>query len=575
MKKYHLFGIFTLMSLFVILMGVGFSLDVNSAHSAQTDMSADEAACLSLLDVRDLVIVDAKIVVSDSETYCRVSGITGQIHYAVKLPVAEQWNGRFLMNGDGGHDGDIDLVNFTGTDTTGYAVANSDMGHSRVTEPGSTFAFNNRQAEIDYGYRAVHTTVLAAKHLIQQFYGRPPDFSYFDGCSTGGRQAAVEAQRYPDDFDGIVAGALFNNAIEIAMEQVWSSALFIRDVDGDGVGFDNLISQEDIDALEATVLDAVDVLGNDRIRDGVVNNPLAASEVFTEADIDAFGEARGLTDGQIQAIKDVYAGPHDSTGQNQWYSGKPIGTEYAWGFYVIPTEAPFPDGNGMVPFQTGFSATFVNELWFEHDPGRPTANPLDPSLLPGEGEFRWIDFDFDRNTPTGGTTNPVVGPWNPDDGGAFMREILNGSETDLTPFLVNNDAKYLIYHGWGDGLIPGGPTVDYYNGIVADTFGGDVEAASNNIRLFMVPGMGHCADEFGTGSASEWDKLAPLVEWVENDNAPDSIVVTHTNSDGVVDNERIICTWPLQPTYIGPMDGAENDPVNWVASNFECQPQEE
>lgn len=566
--------------LVIVLLAVAIAAPGINFHGTQAnqgpDIDAARAACESLLRMRDLTIVDATLVEGENETYCRVSGVTGQIHYAVRLPIAEEWNGRFLMNGDGGHDGDLDLVNFTGTNIAGYAVANSDMGHSRITEPGSTFAYNNRQAEIDYGYRAVHTTVLAAKFLIQQFYGRPPDYSYFDGCSTGGREAAVEAQRYPGDFDGIVGGALFNNAVEIAMEQIWSSAIWIRDIDGDGVGYDNLITMEDINALRDAVLAKVDVLGNDKIADGVVNNPMAAQSVFTEADIDAWGAERGLSEGQIQAVKEVYRGPHDSSGENQWHKGKPIGTEHAWGFYVIPTEAPFPDGNGMAPWQTGFSATFVNELWFEHDPGRPTANPLDPTVLPGPGEYRWLDFDFDNNTPTGATTNPGAGPWDPNDGGAFMRAILNGSETNLTPFLVDNDAKYILYHGWGDGLIPGEPTVDYYNNIVADTFGGDVEAASNNVRLFMVPGMGHCNDEFGIGSASEWDKIEPLVEWVENGNPPDSIVVTHTNGEGVVDNERIICTWPLQPTYVGPMgDGAENDPANWVASNFECQPQEE
>lgn len=537
---------------------------------AAQESNPDAEKCAAMLDISNLVLVNARFVEDENGSYCKVSGLTGQIHYSVKLPVTDDWNGRFLMNGDGGHDGGISLAG-----PPGFVIANSDMGHSSVTEPGSTFAFNNRQAEIDYGYRAVHTTTLAAKRIIQEFYGRPADYSYFSGCSTGGRQAAVEAQRFPGDFDGIAGGALFNNAIEIAMEQLWSSALFIKDADGDGVGFDNLISQEEINALRDAVLGQCDVLGNDKIADGVVDNPLACAQVFTNEDIDTLGAERGWTDGQIQAVKDVYAGPHDSTGENQWYKGKPLGTEYAWGFYVIPTEAQFPDGNSMAPFQTGFSASFVNHLWFEHDPGVPTARPLDPTLLPQEGEFRWLDFDFDRNTPTGATTNPGTGPWDPNDGGGFMREILNGSETDLTPFLVENDGKYLLFHGWGDGLIGGEPTVDYYNGIVADTFGGDAEAAQNNVRLFMVPGMGHCGNDFGMTAASEWDRLEPLIEWVENGNPPNSIVTTFTNDEGVVTNERVICPWPLQPTYIGPTDGdAQNDPENWVADNFECLPQE-
>jgi hypothetical protein len=186
--------------------------------------------------------------------------------------------------------------------------------------------------------------------------------------------------------------------------------------------------------------------------------------------------------------------------------------------------------------------------------------------------YRWLDFNFDTNTPTGPTVNPGTGPWTPNDGGAFMRAILNGSDTNLTPFPVQNRGKYLLYHGWADGLIGPEPTVDYYEGIVRDTFGGDHSAAQDQVRLFMVPGMGHCAGGV-RGAAVGWDKLAPLVEWVEHGKAPDSIVVAQdTGTRTPEGNERLICSWPLQPEYVGPLGGAENDPVNWKASNFICQP---
>jgi feruloyl esterase len=504
--------------------------------------------------------------------YCRVSGFIttgdarqglGRVRFAVNLPT--NWNGRFVMLGDGGFDG------FVSTSTArldqGYATANSDMGHDGQVFPGATFAFNNRVSEIDYGWRATHVATVAAKGIIKTYYGRASAFSYWDGCSTGGRQAANEAQRFPRDFDGIVAGSLFNNAIEIAMEQVWSSAIFFRDVNGDGKGFDNNITQADINALREAVLAKCDVLENDRIRDSVVGNPLACAQVFTDADVDAFGAGRGLTPGQIQAIKDVYRGPHDSTGRHRWYKGKSLGTEYNWGALVVPTPA-----NGFFPGQGGFSMEFVNFLWFEHDPGVPTARRNDPSLLPGPGEYRWLDFNFDTNTPTGRTINPGTGPWTSRDGGAFMREILNGSDTDLSPFLVERNGKYLLYHGWGDALIGAEPTVDYYRGIVKNTFKGHRRAAQSNVRLFMVPGMGHCAGGV-RGAAVGWDKLAPLVEWVERGNAPKSIVVTQDAGTRTPQgNERLICPWPLQPTYVGPTgSNFENDPANWVAANFACE----
>ena len=542
-------------------------------HAAGQHGHADQGAVLAKEIEPTLTSATWKPATGSVPEYCRVEGFiaTGdaregvnRVRFAVNLPT--QWNGRFVALGDGGHDGAVSTS--TVRLDQGYATANSDMGHDATIFPGATFAFNNRPREIDYGWRAVHVSTVAAKGIIHFYYGRPAAFSYWDGCSTGGREAAVEAQRFPDDFDGIAAGDLFMNAIEIAMEQVWSSAIFFGDVNGDGVGFDNNITQADIDALRDAVLAKCDVLDNDKIRDNVVGNPLACARVFTSADIDALGAARGLTAGQIRAIKDVYAGPHNSAG-HRWYKGKSLGTEFSWGSFVVPTPA-----NHFFPAQGGFSMEFVNFLWFEHDPGVPTARRNDPSLLPGPGEYRWLDFNFDTNTPTGPTVHSGTGPWTPNDGGGFMRAILNGSETDLTPFLVHRKGKYLLYHGWADGLIGAEPTVDYYHGIVRDTFEGDTARAQENVRLFMVPGMDHCAGGV-RGAAVGWDKLAPLVDWVENNKAPDSIVVTQDAGTRTPQgNERIICPWPLQPTYVGVSGGgAENNPANWVASNFMCQPE--
>jgi feruloyl esterase len=501
--------------------------------------------------------------------YCRVEGGiptgsategTNTVRFGVNLPTT--WNGRFVMIGDGGFDGAVSTS--PARLPQGYATANTDMGHSAQQFPGATFG-NHRGRELDYGFRATHLTAVVAKGLIEAYYKTDPLFSYWDGCSTGGRQAAVEAQRFPDDFDGIVAGDLFNNAVEVAMEQIWSSATFFIDRNNDGVGFDNNVTQADLDALRDAVLAKCDVLGNDKITDGVVGNHRLCASVFTAADVDALGAARGLTAGQIQALKDVYTGPHDSTGRHHWSFGKPLGSEFSWGTFVVPTAA-----NGFFPAQGGFSFQFVNYLWFQNNPGVPTARPNDPTLLPGPGEYRWLDFDFDKNTPRGGTVHPLTGQWTPNDGGGFKRSILNGSETDLTPFLIRRNAKYLLYHGGADGLIAPDNTVDYYEGILRDTFHGHVDRAQENVRLFLVPGMGHCSGGV-RGAAVGWDKLPALVDWVENGHAPSQIVVTQdggtTTPEG---NQRIICPWPLQPTYIGAA-GTENDPVNWVATNFACQ----
>src|SRR3954462_11355336 len=504
--------------------------------------------------------------------YCRVEGylITGdekdgfgKTSFGVNLPTT--WNGRFVMIGDGGFDGGVSGLtdsSSAGRMKAGYALANTDMGHSGAQYPGATFG-TLRALEIDYGWRGTHVTAVIAKGIMQAYYGAWPTYSYWDGCSTGGRQAAVEAQRFPGDFDGISGGDLFNNAIEIAMEQIWSSAVFFKDVNGDGVGFDNNITQADINALYAAVLAKCDVLGNDVIKDNIVGDPLECKRVFGDADVDALGAARGLKPGQIQAIKDVYRGPHSSSGQ-RWYKGKPLGSEFSWGTFVVPTTA-----NGNFPAQGGFSFSLVNYLWFENDPGVPTARPNDPSLLPKPGEYRWLDFNFDTNTPTGKAVNGAKGPWTSNDGGGFMREILNGSQTDLRPFLVKRNAKYIVYHGWADGLIGPEPTLDYFKGIVRDTFKGDLARAQENVRFFGVPGMGHCSGGV-PGAANTRDKLPALVQWVEQGTAPESIVVT--GRSGTINTSRILCPWPLQPTYVGPRgSGGENSPTNWQASNFECR----
>jgi pimeloyl-ACP methyl ester carboxylesterase len=496
--------------------------------------------------------------------YCRVTGTIqtgdekqgfGNVRFQVNLPTV--WNGRFVMMGDGGHDGSVSSS--TARVDQGYVTANSDSGH---VGGNASFAFNNRVAEIDYGWRAPHVTTVTTKGLIEAYYGKKPEYSYWEGCSTGGRQAAVAAQRFPGDYDGIVSGDPFNHAIETAMEQMWSSKVFFQDVNGDGVGFDNNITQADIDALRDSVLAKCDVLGNDRIKDNVVDDPIACRRVFGDADIEALGVARNLSAGQVQAIKDVYRGPHDSSGR-RWNRGKPLGSEFSWGSIVVPTPA-----NGNFPGQGGFSFSLVNFLFFEHDPGVPTARPNDPSLLPGPGEYRWLDFNYDSNTPTGRTIEQGTNAaWNPRDGGGFMREILNGTETNLDFLKKKTKGKYLLYHGFADGLIGPEPTIDYYDGIVKDTFAGERGKAEQNVRLFLVPGMGHCSGGV-RGAAVNWDKLAPLVQWVEQGVAPKSIVVTSAPAG----NERILCPWPQQPTYIGPTgSGAENNPANWKAANFACQ----
>ncbi len=520
--------------------------------------SEEELACLALTGVRNLTITSARLVPAADETpqYCYVKGVIAPaISYHVQLPLPENWNGRFLKWGDGGKDGDLDFANHRVAE--GYAVANSNMGHDSGAEPGSAFGYDNRQAEIDFGYRAVHLTANAAKTMIRQYYDQAPEYSYFEGCSTGGREGLMEAQRYPYDFDGIVAGAPVIHYQTTNVSHAWMLQKVFQndfadnlafDTDGDG-SFDSL---KKVKMLEDAVLAKCDA--NDGITDGIIDNPLACefapdldlAEMMCSGNVNADD---CFTTGQLQNIKDFYAGPYDSKGVSI-LKGKAFGSEWAWPNSNIPHE-----GNSLFPGNLGYVRNHFNAIFYEEDPGvappdiTDLSYQLDKRAIPPE----WAWWEFNVDDVTAGR-------------GDLMMSIIDATDPDLTRFLIQNEGKIILYHGWADFSPPPEPSVDYYNAMVDATFGGDLEEARNQARLFMVPGMGHCR---GGPGPNTWDKLPALVDWVENGNAPDSLIATHS-TDGVVDNERPLCPYPEQAVYSGP-SGGENDAANWVASNFICQ----
>ena len=519
--------------------------------------ASERTTCEALGQTRNLTITYAGIATtSDGTTYCYVKGILPPaIQFHAQLPLPGAWNGRFLKWGDGGKDGDLDFADPRVAE--GYAVANSNTGHDSGAEPGSSFGYENRQAEIDFGYRAVHLTTVAGKTLVNSFYGRSPDYAYFEGCSTGGRQGLMEAQRYPDDFDGIVAGAPANHYQALNAVRVWLLQRMFRDdfagalafdTDGDG-RFDSV---RKMDMLADAVLAACD--RNDGIEDGVIDDPascdfdpardLAAMRCSEDVDADDC-----FTGAQLQTVSDFHDGPRDSMGR-PIYAGKPIGSEAGWARLFVP----YP-GNRFAPSAVGLGGDHLNYLFYDTDPGVAPGNLLDISspvnrdAIPPE----WAWWHFDIN-------DFAVGK------GDVMRRITDATDPDLTRFLVDSGGKLLLYHGWADALVQPQPTLAYYREAVDTTFGGDMAAARERARLFMVPGMGHCR---GGRGPDTWDRLRPLVDWVERGVAPDALIATHL-TDGQVDNERPVCAVPQRAVYTGPADGAD-DPANWVQGNFACR----
>ena len=542
----------------VVLCGALLWAGRQSPMAQQPRVSASERdGCEALLLTRNLTLTYAGVqTTGDGTAYCYVKGILPPaIGFHVQMPFPDDWIGRFLKWGDGCKDGDLDFADHRVAE--GYAVANSNMGHDNGAEPGSSFAGNNRQAEIDFGYRAVHLTTVAGKGLVRAYYDRSPEYSYFDGCSTGGREGLMEAQRYPDDFDGSVAGAPANHYQDMNAVRVWLLQRMFRDdfagalafdTDGDG-RFDSV---RKMDLLADAVLARCDA--NDGITDGVIDDPLGC-DFDPGRDLsnqrcpgDGDGEAC-FTSAQLQTIRDFHEGPSDSL-ERSIYAGKPIGSERQWTRLFIPYT-----GNRFNPGAVGLGGDHLNYLFFDEDPGVAPPNLIDPSSgVDAEAmppQWAWWNFDI-QDVPAGR--------------GDVMRAITDAVDPDLTRMLVENDAKLLMYHGWADALVVPQPTLTYYHDVVDVTFGGDMDAARQKVRLFMAPGMGHCR---GGAGPDTWDRLQPLVDWVERGAAPDALIATH-QTDGVVDNERPLCAVPERAVYTGPV-GGENDQTNWVAENFTCQ----
>ena len=399
---------------------------------------------------------------------------------------------------------------------------------------------------------------MAGKTLVDEFYGQAPTYSYFEGCSQGGRQGFMSAQRFPGDFDGIVAGAPAFDYQGLNAAGTWNLQRIFRDnlagnlaVDTDNDGsYDSLNL---LDVLHEKVLEKCDA--GDGVRDGIVSDPLSCNFDPVADLADSMCPAGGsgadcFTPAQLQTVQDFYNGPADDQGR-QVYPGKMFGSEQRWARYYVPWQA-----NNMGPSKlTGVAGDHMNYLFYEEDPGVAVPDVRDLNYIPYKDgpipEFHWINWDI--NDFYSGK-------------GELMKSITNATDPNLTRFLVDENGKMIIYHGLVDTLIVATDTIDYYNEMVNTTFDGNMAAAQDNARLYLAPGMGHCR---GGNGPDSWDRLAPLVDWVENGAAPDSITATHS-SNGQVDNERPLCTYPQQARYVGPAGGAD-DPANWLAENFQCR----
>jgi hypothetical protein len=466
---------------------------------------------------------------------CEVQAITrptkdSEIRIELWLPVSG-WNGKYLQIGNGGWAGSINRVGLIGPLRRGYAVAATDNGHvSDGLVPNASWAIGHPEKLVDFGHRAVHETSVQAKAILLAFFGRGQERSYFHGCSDGGREALMEAQRYPEDFEGIIAGAPANNWSRLFTGFVWNERALAE----------NPIPPAKLPAIQTAAIATCDAL--DGVKDGLIEEPRACN-FDPSSMVCKFGDSSDcLTEGQVATLRRIYGGPTNPRTGAQLFPGYPIGTEAVpggWVPWIVPASSQAPS------IQAGFGNSYYGDAVFEQS----------------DWDFRTLDFD--RDVAFGETK---AGP------------VLNATNPDLRSFRANG-GKLIQYHGWGDAAITAISSIDYYESVrtFLDRF---PDARSENAdivdfyRLFLVPGMGHCSggigpNSFGNGFRSartdaEHDLLSALEAWVERESAPEKLIGTGTAvNEPTATLTRPLCPYPQTARYLG--RGDLND-----AANFRC-----
>ena len=454
----------------------------------------------------DMALLPDVTAAAQTATHCQVSitlrpSADSEIKSEVWLPPAAGWNGKLLMEGGGGFVGSVNTAGMTNAVREGYATASTDTGHNGGS---GSFALGHPEKITDFAYRAVHETAVKAKALIAADYGRGPRLSYWEGCSTGGRQGLMSAQRYPEDFDGIVAGAPANNQIYLC---AWRLRLLMTALKSPK----HALPPEKLKLLNDAVLDKCDA--NDGVKDRLIEDPRDCNFDPDALKCNGPEAASCLTPQQLETVNAAYTGVRKSTGE-LLYPRLPFGGELGW---RVPGGATEPGGMDIDMFRY-----IANQ------------NPA----------WDWHTFNLEKD---------------------IERALLHGKEIhavnpDLARFKARG-GKLLIYHGWSDGgsggAISAFNTISYYESVLKH-MGPNQD---NWLRLFMVPGMAHCGG--GTGP-NQFNALAALERWREQNEPPKSITAVRVNEHGRVDMTRPLCAYPQRAVYRG--TGSISD-----AANYTCQ----
>ncbi len=436
--------------------------------------------------------------------FCRVAvtlapSNDSDIKIEVWMP-ASGWNGKFQAVGNGGWSGAIGYSALASAITRGYASASTDTGH---TGGSAEFALGHPEKLIDFAYRSEHEMTVKAKALVAAFYGSGPKLSYWNGCSSGGKQGLKEAQKYPEDYNGVIAGAPANNWVALLSSDMMSSVALLKDPA-------SRIPPPKLQLLHKAAVEACDAL--DGIKDGLIDDPTKCH--FDPAVLLCKGPETEscLTAAQVEAAKKLYGPFANPRTHKEIYPGLEPGSELGWMAFAGPQ--PFPIANDYFRY-----VIHKNPDW----------------------DFR--TFDAGRDVALAGKLD--------------HGNVLKAVDPDLKKF-VSHGGKLILYHGWSDNLIAPLNSVNYFNSVVSKL--GGLEKTEESVRLFMAPGMGHCS---GGEGPSTFDMVTPLEQWVEQGKAPERVVASH-KTGSQVDRTRPWCPYPQVAKYKGA--GSTDDAANFVCA---------
>ncbi len=490
------------------------ALAAAAACAAPAAVSADSCAALAALELIDMRIGSAEHVAeADLPAHCRVAGvIETEINFELLMP--DDWNGRFLMGGGGGFVGSVQnqargLYAHGGSPLErGYATAGTDTGHTGGGISAG-WALDHPERQENFGHRAVHLTAETAKSVISHYYARPSDYDYFVGCSRGGGQAMMASQRYPDDFDGIVAAAPAYDWTGISAGFVQNQQAIYPDGDLDAP----VLTPAVLDLLGSSILDACDA--DDGVDDGMMTDPRQCG--FDPADLPRCAGDRSadgcVTAAQLTAIRTVYDGP--ALDGEPLYHGFNYGGEHdlgGWPGWVVGQP-------GGASAQYGFGTELFKYFVF------------------GDPDWDYTRYDFS-------TWKEDVAP---------TAAILNATDTDLSRFR-DGGGRIIYWTGWSDLALSSLGTIGYYVRLASDD-----AAARDYARLYMLPGVLHCA---GGPGPDRVDWVEAIRAWVEDGQAPERLLASKMGEDDAVTMTRPVCPYPQVAVYDG--SGDPNDEASFA-----------